>query len=129
LAAWPPHRRPDAPGVARFAAVRAGRVRFHQWLQWLLDVQLARAAAELPLVHDLPVGVDPAGADAWAWQDARRTCSGRPRRLQSHGQNWVLPHVFFRLRAAAYELLVRTIRPSRHAAARIDHVMGLFRLF
>jgi 4-alpha-glucanotransferase len=65
--AWPAeYRRPDAPAVTRFAAERADRVRFHQWLQWLLDVQLARAAAELPVTQDLPIGVDPNGADAWA---------------------------------------------------------------
>ncbi len=63
--AWPAeYRRPDAQAVARFAAERADRVRFHQWLQWLDDVQLARAAAELPLMQDLPIGVDPNGADA-----------------------------------------------------------------
>src|SRR5690606_13984622 len=40
--AWAPeHRRPDLPAVARMAAERADRVRFHQWVQWLLDEQLA----------------------------------------------------------------------------------------
>jgi len=72
--AWPAeYRRPDAPVVATFAAERADRVRFHQWLQWLLDAQLARAAAELPVMQDLPIGVDPNGADAWAWQDVLAT--------------------------------------------------------
>ncbi len=65
--AWPAeYRRPDASPVAAFADAHAGRVRFHQWLQWHLDIQLARACAAAPVMQDLPIGVDPDGADAWA---------------------------------------------------------------
>ena len=54
---WPAdHRRPDSPAVARFAADHAERVRFYQWVQWLLDEQLASAAADIPLMQDLPIG-------------------------------------------------------------------------
>ncbi len=104
-------------------------------MQWLLDAQLARAAAELPLIQDLPIGFDPGGGDAWAWQDALAlgvAVGCPPDGFNAGGQNWVLPpFVPFRLRAAAYEPFVQTIRAAmRHAAAlRIDHVMGLFRLF
>ena len=61
---------PGASEVQRFADENSPRVRYHQWLQWLLDDQLRKASADLPLMHDLPIGVDPGGADAWAWQDA-----------------------------------------------------------
>jgi 4-alpha-glucanotransferase len=64
------YRRPQCPAVTRFVAERRP-IRLHQWLQWLLDVQLARAAAELPVMQDLPIGVAPNGADAWPG----RTCS------------------------------------------------------
>src|SRR5262249_20731548 len=67
---WPRgYRHPDRPEVARFAHANRKRVAFHEWLQWLLDVQLGRAGKELPLVGDLAVGVDPGGADGWLWQD------------------------------------------------------------
>jgi 4-alpha-glucanotransferase len=134
--AWPAeYRRPDAPAVARFAAERADRVRFHQWLQWLLDVQLARAAAELPVMQDLPIGVDPNGADAWAWQDVLATdvtVGAPPDQYNTLGQDWGLPpFIPDKLRAAAYEPFRQTIRATlRHAGGlRIDHVMGLFRLY
>ena len=134
--AWPAeYRRPDAPAVARFAAERADRVRFHQWLQWLLDVQLARAAAELPVMQDLPIGVDPNGADAWAWQDVLATevtVGAPPDKYNTLGQDWGLPpFIPHKLRAAAYEPFRQTIRATlRHAGGlRIDHVMGLFRLY
>jgi 4-alpha-glucanotransferase len=133
---WPEaYRRPDAPAVARFAADRADRIRFHQWLQWLLDAQLSRAAAELPLMQDLPIGADPDGADAWAWQDLLATdvtVGVPPDEYNTLGQDWRLPpFVPWKLRAAAYRPFRQVIRATlRHAGGlRIDHVMGLFRLY
>lgn len=134
--AWPADlRRPDAPAVDAFRGANPDRVGFHAWLQWLLDVQLAHAARACPIVQDLPIGVDPDGADAWAWQDvlARGASAGAPPdRYVQEGQDWGLPpFVPFRLRAAAYRPFIETIRAAfRHAGGlRIDHVMGLFRLF
>jgi 4-alpha-glucanotransferase len=133
---WPSeYRRPGSPAVARFAADQADRVRFHQWLQWLLDRQLASASGAARLMHDLPIGVDPEGADAWVWQDLLAdgiTIGAPPDRFNSRGQDWGLPaFVPQRLRERRYEPFVETIRASlRHAGGlRIDHVMGLFRLF
>ena len=134
--AWPAeHHRPGSPEVTRFAEVHAARVRFHQWLQWLLERQLAAAAAEIGIMQDLPIGVDPDGADAWAWQDALATgasVGAPPDPFVPRGQDWGLPpFVPHRLRALGYGPFIETIRASlRHGGGlRIDHVMGLFRLF
>lgn len=134
--AWPAeYRRPDAPAVARFAAEHAGRVSFHAWLQWLLDVQLARASTAVWMMQDLPIGVDPGGADAWAWQDVLApgvSVGAPPDRYSAAGQDWGLPpFVPHRLVEAGYEPFIETIRATlRHAGGlRVDHVMGLFRLF
>lgn len=133
---WPAeHRRPENPGVERFAAEHADRIRFHCWLQWLLDQQLAAAGAELALLGDLAIGVDPDGADAWTWQDvvARSVRVGAPPdEFNPDGQDWGLPpFVPWRLRALGYKPLADTIRAAlRHCGAlRVDHVMGLFRLY
>jgi 4-alpha-glucanotransferase len=133
---WPPdHRHPRSPAVARFREAWRGRVRFHQWLQWLLDDQLRAAAAEVPVMQDLPIGVDADGADAWSWQDVLATdvsVGAPPDNFAALGQDWGLPpFVPHKLRAARYEPFIQTIRATlRHAGAlRIDHVMGLFRLF
>ena len=133
---WPARfRRPESAAVRQFAEEYADRVRFHQWLQWLLDRQLARAAKELPLMQDLPVGIDPAGADAWGWQDVLAqnvTVGAPPDEYNTLGQDWGLPpFIPHKLRAAGYEPFRQTIRAVlRHAGGlRIDHVMGLFRLF
>jgi 4-alpha-glucanotransferase len=133
---WPlPYRDPRSAPVARFAEEHAGRVRFHEWLQWLLDRQLAEASRELDLVQDLPVGIDPDGPDAWAWQGLLAegvTVGAPPDPYSARGQDWGLPpFIPHRLRAAAYRPFVETLRAAmRHAGGlRIDHAMGLFRLF
>jgi 4-alpha-glucanotransferase len=133
---WPAEfRRPESPGVARFVGEQESRIGYHEWLQWNLDEQLARAAPALRLMQDLPIGVDPGGADAWAWQDVLTTeasVGAPPDRYNTHGQDWGLPpFVPHRLAAHGYRPFIETIRAAlRHAGGlRIDHVMGLFRLF
>ncbi|HEX8804830.1 MAG TPA: 4-alpha-glucanotransferase [Acidimicrobiales bacterium] len=133
---WPvEHRHPDGPGVARFAAARADRVSFWAWVQYQLDDQLRRAGDVLPLLTDVAVGVDPDGADAWMLQDllARGVRVGAPAdAFNRAGQDWGLPpFVPWKLRAAAYEPLAALWRAAlgEGGGVRIDHVMGLFRLF
>ncbi|MBO0688915.1 MAG: 4-alpha-glucanotransferase, partial [Candidatus Dormibacteraeota bacterium] len=133
---WPAElRHPGRPEVRAFAVRHAGRIRFHAWLQWQLDRQLAAAATELPPIHDLAVGVDPDGADAWLFQDVLArgvTVGAPPDPFAAQGQDWSVPPFDpWRLRRAAYEPFVRTLRANlRHGLGlRIDHVMGLFRLF
>jgi 4-alpha-glucanotransferase len=133
---WPrEYQRPDSPDVLRFVQQASHRLRFHQWLQWQLERQLAASAAVLPLVIDLPIGVSPGGADAWQWQDVLAkgaTVGAPPDQFNMDGQDWSLPpFIPHRLRAARYRPFVETIRSSlRHAGGlRIDHVMGLFRLY
>ena len=133
---WPTgYRRPDAPNIERFAEEHADRLRFHKWLQWLLDRQLRHAAEPIALMQDLPVGFSPQGADAWVWQDllALDMTIGAPPDLYNNvGQDWGLPpFIPHKLRSAAYEPFIQTVRAAmRHAGGlRIDHVMGLFRLW
>jgi 4-alpha-glucanotransferase len=133
---WPAeHRRPDAAGVRAFREANAARVRFHAWLQWLVDGQLAKASREIALVNDLPIGIDVAGADAWCWQDLMAdgvSVGAPPDEFNTAGQDWGLtPFVPHKLRAAGYRPLVETIRAmlAHVGGLRIDHVMGLFRLY
>ncbi len=139
--AWPAGmRRPDGPAVRRFADQHADRIMFHSWLQWLLDVQLTAAAAEIGVISDLPIGFDPDGFDAWAWQDQLAldvSVGAPPDEFNTQGQDWGLPpFVPWKLAAAGYQPFVDTLRavlrPPVHGrlnGLRIDHVMGLFRLW
>ncbi len=86
-------------------------------------------------MRDLPIGVDPRGFDAWNWQDtlaAGVTVGAPPDEYNTRGQDWGLPPFApHKLRAADYLPFRETIRAGlRHAGGlRIDHVMGLFRLW
>lgn len=136
---WPPDlRRSDASEVRQLGAEYADRVRFHQWLQWLVDIQLAGGAqdrGDLRLFHDLAVGSAPDGADTWMWPDLFAegvTAGAPPDEFARDGQDWNIAATDpWRLRAAGYEPWVQMLRSAfRHAGGlRIDHVMGLFRLF
>jgi len=133
---WPEAaRHPDGPDVAEVKRTQYGRWRFHQWLQWLVDRQLQAASAEIGVMHDLAVGVDPAGADGWLWQDVLAldmAVGAPPDEFASLGQSWGLPPFDpWRLRGAGYHPFIQTIRATLgHAGGlRLDHVMGLFRLW
>ncbi len=133
---WPPrHRHPSATGVASFAAERADRVAFWAWVQFLVDEQLRRAERPLALLTDLALGVDPDGADAWCLQDLLALgvrVGAPPDEFNRGGQDWGLPpFVPHALRGVAYEPLASLLRAAmgHGGGLRIDHVMGLFRLF
>jgi 4-alpha-glucanotransferase len=133
---WPGAlRRRESAEVARQGERLRDRVRFHVWLQWLADRQLAAAGAELPLLHDLAIGVDPGGADAWLWPGvvAQGVHVGAPPdAFNTQGQDWgIAPFDPWALRVAGYAPFVDTMRACLRGAGglRIDHVMGLSRLF
>ena len=133
---WPPGlRHPESPDVATFVRENHGRVRFHAWVQWILDRQLSTAGSAIGIVNDLAIGVEPDGADAWLWQDQLADGSSvgaPPDDYTTEGQHWgVLGFDPVGLRAAAYDPFVQVVRAAmRHAAGiRFDHVMGLWRLF
>ncbi len=132
---WPTELRHPAT-----ASADPQRVAFHAWVQRQCDEQLAAARdAARPMaigvVHDLAVGVDPEGADAWALQDVLATgvtIGAPPDAFSQRGQDWGLPPWRpDRLAAtgyAAYRDMLRAV--LAHAdGLRIDHVAGLWRLW
>lgn len=140
---WPKkYTRPSNPAVAAYAAKHADTVDFHRWLQWQLDDQLAtaqstamRAGMELGIMHDLAVGVDPNGADAWAMQDVLAlgvTAGAPPDEFNQLGQDWSQPPWRpDQLIAKGYEPFRAMVNAIlRHASGvRVDHIIGLFRLW
>ncbi|MFJ6432394.1 4-alpha-glucanotransferase [Streptomyces sp. NPDC091416] len=140
---WPAGLRdPRSRETARARAELLDRVDFHCRLAWLTDAQLAaaqRAAKDagmaVGIVHDLAVGVHPGGADTWAQQDAfahGMSVGAPPDAFNARGQDWGLPpwrpDALAASGYAPYRGLLRGL--LAHAGAlRIDHVMGLFRLW
>ncbi|MEU1629693.1 4-alpha-glucanotransferase [Streptomyces sp. NPDC020096] len=140
---WPAGLRdPRSPQTARARTEVLDRVDFHCWLAWLTDSQLelAQTAADDAgmrpgIVHDLAVGVHPCGADAWALRDALApgmSIGAPPDVFNPHGQDWALPpwrpDALAATGYAPYRDLLRGVL-RRAGGLRIDHIMGLFRLW
>ncbi|WP_077801124.1 4-alpha-glucanotransferase [Streptomyces sp. JHA26] len=140
---WPGGLRdPRSAETARARRELTDRVDFHSRLAWLTDTQLTAAQrtareAGMPIgiVHDLAVGVHPQGADAWAQQEyfaAGMSVGAPPDAFNARGQDWGLPPWRpDRLADSGYAPFRHLLRGLfRYAGAlRIDHVMGLFRLW
>lgn len=140
---WPEAlQHPANPEVAAFAARHRREVDFHRWMQWQLDDQLAVAQSQalqsgmaLGIMHDLAVGVHPSGADAWSLQDVLAlgvTAGAPPDEFNQLGQDWSQPPWRpDRLEELGYQPFRTLIQAIlRHAGGvRIDHVIGLFRLW
>jgi 4-alpha-glucanotransferase len=141
--AWPArYRDPGSPAVQRFREEHAEAVDFQRWIQFELERQLAQAAAGgrragLPIgfYYDLAVGSAPSGYDTWAEPDlfARGASIGAPPDdFAERGQDWTLPPLIpQRLRETGYDYWIRLLRAvfAHGGALRIDHVMGLYRLW
>ncbi|MDO8730442.1 MAG: 4-alpha-glucanotransferase, partial [Candidatus Omnitrophota bacterium] len=141
---WAPPRSwlRDHPEAQEYARFRAGKVSPKTILygQWLVDrqmEQLRRACdrAGVGLYFDLPLGVHPAGYDAW--KERKSFVRGMhvgapPDPFFAGGQDWGFcpPHPE-RIREQGYDYFIRCVRHSmRHASMlRVDHIMGLHRLF
>jgi 4-alpha-glucanotransferase len=140
---WPKSlQHPAASGVAKFVRKHQETVDLHRWMQWQLDEQLAaaqsqaiRAGMSLGIMHDLAVGAHPNGADAWALQDVMAlgvTAGAPPDEFNQLGQDWSQPPWRpDRLDEQEYRPFRALIRAVlRHAGGvRIDHIIGLFRLW
>ena len=123
------------PGRIPDGAVDERALRYHRYAQWAAADQLAEAAAAGRLYLDLPVGVHPEGFDPWFFASsfAPGTFVGAPADdFQPAGQDWgVHPLHPEGIRDDGYRYPIAILRHAfRHAGiVRIDHVMGLHRLW
>ena len=137
---WPAALR--EPGPAAAAAADPELVRLHRWIQERAVEQLDAAQAEaraggmaVGIVHDLAVGVDPVGADSWLLPGdlaTGATVGAPPDSFNQRGQDWGFPPFLpGRLAATAYQPFRQVVRAAlEHGGGlRVDHVMGLFRLW
>src|SRR5581483_6442851 len=95
-------------------AAHPDQVAFHGWLQEQCREQLQSAAGGTMLIQDLPIGFDPAGLDAWEWQDLLApgvSVGAPPDEFNTSGQDWGLPpFVPARLAEAGYRPFRETVR-------------------
>jgi 4-alpha-glucanotransferase len=133
---WPEElRRAGSAAIEQYVEQHGAVVAFHAWLQWALELQFTAATGDMTVIQDLPIGFAGGGADAWAWQDVLAegvSVGAPPDAFNSQGQDWGSPPLIpWRLRDADYEPFIQSIRATIAGAGglRIDHVMGLFRLW
>ncbi|MGE3312184.1 MAG: 4-alpha-glucanotransferase [Limisphaerales bacterium] len=134
---WPERMR---GGELRDADCRASLRNYHQFVQWLVQEQMSEVAErargrDVDLYLDLPLGTHRSGYDAWRHQDvfaldASGGCPPDP--VFTQGQDWGFAPIHpwrSRERGHAYvrDYLRHHLRFAR--MLRIDHVMGLHRLY
>ncbi|MBI4185992.1 MAG: 4-alpha-glucanotransferase [Chloroflexi bacterium] len=134
---WP---QPLRDGVLREGDYAEDARRYYLYGQWLVQQQVAELSQKaggdgVRLYLDLPLGVHPDGYDVWRQRDAfilDASAGAPPDVLFTRGQDWGFPPLHpQRIREQGYQYIIACLRHHlRHAAAlRIDHVMGLHRLF
>ncbi|MBW1918508.1 MAG: 4-alpha-glucanotransferase [Deltaproteobacteria bacterium] len=140
---WPPqYQNPGDNAVQAFARQHPREILFYQYVQWLLEEQLQKVADQtrglgmpVGLYPDLALGVDQGGHDTWSNQNLfalKMEIGAPPDAFNPQGQNWQLPPLIpERLRESGYQFFINTLQKNcRPAGAlRVDHIMGLFRLF
>ncbi|MCP5044799.1 MAG: 4-alpha-glucanotransferase [bacterium] len=140
---WPEkYRDPRNPAVEAFRVEHADEVDFCAWLQFELDRQLGDATANIReagcsmgIYQDLALGSSSASADTWMEPDLFASgahVGAPPDAYAAQGQNWGFPPFDpHKLRADAYRPWTRLLRAAfaHTGALRIDHVMGVMRLF
>ena len=140
---WPEaYRDPASPAVVAFAAEHADRVLYHLYLQWVAVEQLVRVNSRckalglgIGLFLDLAVSVDRGGSDVWGEPSAfgaGASVGAPPDEFNPNGQSWGLPPLRpDHLRTSGYRIFIETLRANMRGAGalRVDHVMGLMRLF
>jgi len=146
---WPGHMRDGTRlATSRLEAISLGaaagasreefaaRVDTHVFAQWMMQTQLEQLqGGRVSLYLDLPVGVNGDAYEVWRHRHLfllDLAAGAPPDALFLGGQNWGLPPLSPRaMRADRYRYFVQCVRHHMSVAGmlRIDHVMGMFRLY
>jgi 4-alpha-glucanotransferase len=140
---WPTELRDaSSPEVAAFAGDHVDDVRFHEWLQFAADEQLHAAhgtarstGMRIGVMNDLAVGVSAKSAEAWTYSDLFAdglSVGAPPDHFNQAGQDWSqAPWRPDRLEELSYAPFRQMVAGILHNSGgiRVDHIMGLFRLW
>ncbi len=133
---------PDTKESIEFAKENAEKITYYKYLFWVADEQFQAASEEsekqglgIGLYQDLAVGVASESAETWGNQNLFAidlSIGSPPDMFNANGQEWgVAPMRPDVMREEAYLSYRKVLSANmkRAGAVRIDHVMGLVRLF
>ncbi|MFC2021723.1 4-alpha-glucanotransferase [Chloroflexota bacterium] len=134
---WP---QPLRDGILTEGDYNTENKRYHLYAQWLANQQIESVSEKarekrVQLYLDLPLGVNPDGYDVWRERESfvpDTTVGAPPDTVFTRGQNWAFPPLHpENIRENGYKYTISYLRHHlQHAdVLRIDHVMGLHRLF
>lgn len=136
------YRSATSEATQKFAEEHSADIEYHKWLQWIVSEQLAwpnsvakKLGMQIGIMADLAVGTHPLGSDYWSMPGvfASGMYVGAPPDMYSQlGQNWTQPPwIPSKLAETGYEPFRQVIRAALKLAGalRIDHILGLFRLW
>ena len=134
---WPQRLR---EGTLRRSDFDADAMRYHQYVQWVAEEQIRSFAKGCNsngegLYLDLPLGVNSDGYDVWRERPSfvlDVSAGSPPDGFFTRGQSWGFPPMHpEKIRENGYSYLRKALQNHlAHACVlRIDHVMGLHRLF
>lgn len=132
----------NSPEIANLRKQYPDTLDFYRWLEWIAAEQLSSAqqaakdaGMHIGIMSDMAVGVHPSGADVW-WNPERfakgATVGAPPDMFNQQGQNWSQPPLSpINLETTGYEAYRNMVHGmfARAGAVRIDHILGLFRLW
>ena len=139
-APWPLWPGPQRDGLLTEADYDAQTYDYHLYAQWVANTQLTTAAtrsraAGVRLYLDVPLGVHPYSYDVWRERElfVRQVAAGAPPDTYfTKGQNWGFPPLHpeaIRVQGYRYWLTYLRQQCQHTGLLRLDHVMGMHRLF
>lgn len=135
------YRNPSKEAVEKLKKAYKKEILFYCYIQWLIDSEMSnisessKESSRLGLMFDLAIGSTGGGSDVWNYQDVfalGMNVGAPPDDFNPVGQDWGFPPLIpQKLRETGYEFFIQTIRKTmKYAGAlRIDHALGMFRLF
>ena len=135
-----PLKRREPKAIQSVEWMNHERIQFHQWLQWQLFEQFRvikeyAAKKKVFLMGDLPFLVSRDSADVWTHQGyfkLDRVSGAPPDMYVANGQRWGMPPYHWdNIATRDYDYLIEKLKYAEnfYDLFRIDHVVGIFRLW
>ena len=138
---WPnEHKNHGKREMEMFSNAHEKELKFHMWVQWQLyeqfrDVKRYAGSKQVFIKGDMPILVSRDSADVWAHPEFFKLefAAGAPPDMYcAKGQRWGMPtYNWEKIEADGYKYLKEKLKYAEnfYDILRIDHVVGLFRIW